>query len=122
MFALGLVVICIIFGAAGQILMKLGMAQIGEINDLVRLLSPNNIFHMLTNPYVLGGLLLYAVSFILWLGALSSLDVSFMYPMLSLAYVIAAVAAFVFLKEDITLIRWAGIGLVVAGCFMIGRT
>jgi len=122
MFALGLVIICIIFGAIGQISMKTGMAQIGEINDFRGFINLNTIFHILTNVYVLLGLLLYAVSAFLWLGALSTLDVSFMYPLLSLAYVITAILAFVVLKENITLIRWVGIALVVAGCFLIVRT
>lgn len=122
MFALTLVMICIVFGAIGQILMKSGMAQIGEIQDIGGFINLNTIFHILTNVYVLFGLLLYAVSAFLWLGALSTLDVSYMYPLLSLAYVITAILAFVFLKENITLIRWVGIALVVAGCFLIVRT
>jgi len=122
MFALTLVMICIIFGAVGQILMKSGMAQIGEINDLEGFINLNTIFYIITNAYVLSGLLLYAVSAFLWLGALSILDVSYMYPLLSLAYVITAMFAFVLLKENITLFRWVGIALVVAGGFLITRS
>ena len=122
MFALGLVMICIIFGAIGQISMKTGMTQIGEINDFGKFINLNTIFQIITNPYIFGGLLLYAISAFLWLGALSTLDVSYMYPLLSLAYVITAVLAFVFLKENITLFRWVGIALVVAGCFLIVKT
>jgi len=117
MFALTLVMICIVFGAVGQILMKSSMAQIGEINDLEGFINLNTIFYIITNVYVLSGLLLYAVSAFLWLGALSILDVSYMYPLLSLAYVITAMFAFVLLKENITLFRWVGIALVVAGVF-----
>lgn len=122
MFALSLVMICIIFGAIGQILMKSGMSQIGEINDFGGFISLNIMLHILTNIYVLVGLLLYAVSAFLWLGALSTLDVSYMYPLLGLAYVMTAILAFVFLKENITLFRWVGIALVVAGCFLIIRS
>jgi len=122
MFALSLVAICIVFGAVGQILMKTGMSQIGQIHGLRELVAPGTVFHMFTNGYVIGGLLLYAVSAFLWLGALSILDVSFMYPLLSLAYVLTAVLAFIFLKEQITLFRVGGIVLVVIGCFMILRT
>jgi drug/metabolite transporter (DMT)-like permease len=122
MFALILVAICIIFGAGGQILMKTGMSQISQIGGLSKLLSPDTLISIITNLYVLGGLLLYGISAFLWLGALSTLDVSFMYPLLSLGYVIVAVLAFMFLKEDITLLRIGGILLVVGGCFMILKT
>lgn len=122
MFALTLVMICIVFGAIGQILMKSGMAQIDEIKSIGGFINLNTIFHIITNVYVLFGLLLYAVSAFLWLAALSTLDVSYMYPLLSLAYVMTAILAFVFLKENITLFRWVGIALVVAGCFLIIRS
>jgi drug/metabolite transporter (DMT)-like permease len=122
MLALSLVAICIVFGAVGQILMKNGMSQVGQIGSLGKLISLQTILRVFSNPYVIGGLFLYAIGAFLWLGALSSLDVSFMYPLVSLGYVLTAVLAFVFLKEDITLIRWGGIVLIVLGSFMILRT
>ena len=122
MFALSLVAICIVFGAVGQILMKTGMSQIGQIGDLGKLFSSSTIFSIFTNIYVIGGLLLYATASFLWLGALSTFNVSLMYPLLSLAYVVVAILGFIFLKEDITLLRWAGIALVVVGCFMVARS
>lgn len=122
MFALTLVFICIILAALGQISMKKGMTQIDKIDNLSDLIKPSTLFHMLTNIYVFIGLLLYAVSAFLWLGALSQLDVSLMYPLLSLGYVITAILAFIFLKENITLLRWLGIVLVVIGSFLVIRT
>ena len=122
MFALSLVMVSIVLAAFGQIAMKSGMSQIEEIKDFRELFNLNTFFDIFTNFYVLSGLLLYVVSLILWLGALSTLDVSYMYPLISLGYVITAILAFIFLKEDITLFRWVGIALVVIGCFMIVRT
>lgn len=122
MFALSLVLICVFFAAIGQTVMKSGMSQVGEIGSLGQLFNLSTLFHIFTNPRVLTGIFLYAVSAILWLGALSTLNVSFMYPLVSLAYVITAIIAFIFLKENITLLRWAGIFLVVGGCFLIART
>jgi len=122
MFVLILVALCVILGAFGQILMKGGMSQVGSIGSAGQLFNLGTMFHMFTNPRVLSGLFLYGVSAIMWLGALSQLDVSFMYPMLSLGYVVAAILAFIFLKENITLLRGVGIVVVVIGCFLISRT
>ena len=122
MFALILVFICIIGSVVGQIAMKSGMSEIGKIQDLRQLMNYGTLFHIFTNIRVLTGLLIYAASAILWLGALSTLNVSVMYPLLSLAYVFTAVAAFIFLKENIGLFNWVGIILVVAGSFLILRT
>lgn len=101
--------------------MKTGMAQIDEIKDFGGLINLNILFKIVTNVYVLIGLLLYAVSAFLWLGALSTLYISYMYPLLSLTYVITAILAFLFLKENNTLIRWVGIVLVVIGMFRKNR-
>lgn len=121
-FALTLVLICIFAGAMGQIAMKSGMSQVGEIGSVGQLFNLGTLFHIFTNPRVLTGLFLYAIAAILWLGAMSTLNISFMYPLMSLAYVVTAIVAFIFLKENITLLRWAGIFLVVGGCFLITRT
>lgn len=121
-FALTLVLICVFLSAMGQITMKNGMNQLGEISSAGQLFNVGTLFHMFTNPYVLGGTCLYVVSLLLWLGAMSTLDISLMYPLASLAYVIVAIIAFIFLKEDITLLRWMGIFMVMGGCFLITRT
>ena len=122
MFALTLVIICIFAGALGQICWKHAMSNMATINNTGDILQFKMLFEIFTNKWVILGLILYATSTILWLGALSTLDVSFMYPLLSLGYVITAILAFVFLNEDIALLRWVGIVLVVAGCFLIVRT
>lgn len=122
MFAFGLVVICIILGALGQISMKNGMNQLNEIESVKELLDLRTIIDVISNKYVFSGLVLYAVGAFLWLGALSTLEVSFMYPMLSLAYVVTALFALAFLGESVTLFRWAGIALIVIGCFLIAKS
>jgi drug/metabolite transporter (DMT)-like permease len=53
---------------------------------------------------------------------MSSLEVSYMYPLLSLGYVVTAALAFIFIGENITLLRWAGIVLILSGCFLITRS
>jgi drug/metabolite transporter (DMT)-like permease len=122
MFAIGLVLICVVFGALGQVSMKAGMRQVQQIDDFSDLLNLSTVMQIFGNFYVMGGLFLYMVSAFLWLGALSTLDVSSMYPLLSLAYVVTAVFAVVFLGEMVTIYRWAGIALVVIGCILIVRS
>jgi drug/metabolite transporter (DMT)-like permease len=122
MFAIGLVLVCVVFGALGQISMKAGMRQVPQINSVSDLLDPSIIMEIFTNFYVMGGLVLYMVSAFLWLGALSTLDVSSIYPLLSLAYVVTAVFAVAFLGEVVALYKWAGIALVVIGCALIVRS
>jgi drug/metabolite transporter (DMT)-like permease len=122
MFALTLVMICVLAGATGQIFWKTGMSGMGRINGMGDLLQVKTVLDIFTNKFIIFGVFLYAVSVFLWLGAMSTLDVSFMYPLLSLGYIVTAILAFVFIGENVTLLRWAGIVVIIAGCFMITKS
>lgn len=122
MFAIILVLICVFVGAFGQIIWKQGMSKMDKIQGVEDLLDIKMIINMFANKYVLLGMLLYGSAFVLWLSAMSTLDISFMYPLLSLAYVITAIMAVLFLGEQVSAVRWAGIIMVVMGCLLISRS
>lgn len=117
---LTIVFICVLFGAAGQIMLKNGITKLGglELSEIFSL----RLFTVLFNPWIFFGIALYAVSMILWLVALSSLDVSFIYPLISIGYIVTAVFAMIFLKEQVGILRWMGIFLIVGGSFLILRS
>ena len=119
MFPYLLLAACILVGSVGQLFMKSGMAQVGEISSVGALLNPHTVWSMVTNIRVVGGLLFEVMAVFLWLGALSSLDVSVMYPLTSLGIVLAALLALVFLGEHVSALRWTGIALVASGSFLI---
>lgn len=121
-FAITLVLICVLVGAFGQIIWKQGMSSIDKINGFDDLLKFKTISNIITNKYIFLGVLLYGLAFILWLAAMSTLDISFMYPMLSLAYVATAFMAIIFLGEHVSIVRWMGIIMVILGCFFISRS
>lgn len=109
----------IALAAAGQIFMKYGMRMIGSfpVRELFgRLLS------MVFNPFVFSGLCLFVVSSVIWLVVLSRLELSFVYPMVSIAYVVVAIASYFLLGEAVTIIRWAGILTICIGVFLISRS
>ena len=43
------------------------------------------------------------------------------YPLVSLSYVLGMVAAIVFFHEDVNLVKWIGVGMIMFGCFLIAR-
>jgi multidrug transporter EmrE-like cation transporter len=73
-------------------------------------------------PHILGGLACYAVSVVVWIIALSRVPVSIAYPMLSIGYVVNAIAAWYLLGEAVTPMRMAGIGIIVLGVFIVARS
>src|SRR5262245_31161396 len=73
-------------------------------------------------PHILGGLACYAVSVVVWIIALSRVPVSIAYPMLSIGYVVNAIAAWQLLGESLSPLRLSGIGVIVVGVFMVARS
>ena len=102
---------------AGQILMKVGMGQVGGIDTF----NLTRLTNMLLNPFVFTGIGSYGVGFIAYLFALSKLEQSFAYPMFSLGYVLVAVFNWVFLHEPFSMTRLAGVVVIVFGVWLLGR-
>ena len=73
-------------------------------------------------PHILGGLACYVISVVVWVIALSRVPVSIAYPMLSIGYVVNAIAAWWLLGEAVTPMRLAGIAIIVVGVFVVARS
>lgn len=109
----------ILLAVTGQLLMKKGMLLFGTfpVRELLFKIIP-----MFLNPFVFFGLACFGASAILWLVVLSRLELSLVYPMVSVAYIVVALASWFFFKENVTLIRWLGILVIVFGVFLISRS
>jgi multidrug transporter EmrE-like cation transporter len=68
------------------------------------------------------GLFCYGVSVVVWILALSRVDVSIAYPMLSIGYIVNAFAAWALFGEALTPMRLLGIGVIVLGVFILARS
>ena len=114
-----LLIISISLAIVGQLLMKKGMIIFGAfpVSQLHLKVIP-----MILNPYVFLGLAAFSVSAIFWLVVLSRLDLSLVYPLVSIGYILVALLSAIFFKENITLIRWIGIMMICAGVFFISRS
>lgn len=119
MYAFVLVGGCILLGSFGQVMMKTGMSGLEPITSFRQLLNLDTLSAIAGSRHVLFGLLAYALAAVLWLVVLSVAQLSLVYPLLSLTYVLVAVLSVVLLGEDVGLQRWAGIALVVIGCGLV---
>jgi multidrug transporter EmrE-like cation transporter len=57
-----------------------------------------------------------------WILALSRVEVSIAYPMLSIGYVVNAIAAWMLFGEDLNMARVAGIGVIIVGVWLVARS
>jgi multidrug transporter EmrE-like cation transporter len=58
----------------------------------------------------------------MWIAALSKVPVSVAYPMLSIGYVVNAIAAYYLLNEDLGPQKLVGIGIIIIGVFIVARS
>ena len=72
------------------------MLQVGEMNMLR---MAYNIGLLASNIWFWIAMFCYVVSFILWMSVLSKAQVSFVYPFLSIGYVLSAVAGYLFVRR-----------------------
>lgn len=114
-----LIFLSVLIGVAGQLLMKHGVTQIGEVSSLGAL---NFLLRAALSPWIVGGIIAYVIGTIFWLFILSKVNVSYAYPMLSLGYVLLLFFAAFFLGEQVSPIRYAGVILIVLGVFLITRS
>ena len=107
--------------AAAQLLLKAGTNRVGEFAFALENLGPIGS-RLASSPFILGGLACYVVSVVVWILALSRVPVSVAYPMLSVGYVVNAVAAWMLFGESLTAQKLVGIGFIVIGVFLVARS
>ena len=115
-------VLCgVLLNAAAQLLLKAGTNAVGAFEFTARgfaVVGPRLAFE----PHIMGGLLCYVISVAVWIMALSRVEVSIAYPMLSIGYVVNAVAAWYLFGEAVTGTRLAGIAFIIVGVVIVARS
>lgn len=111
----------VLLNAGAQLLLKAGTNALGVIT-LTREDWLDQFGRMAVEPHVAGGIACYAVSVVVWIIGLSRVPVSIAYPMLSLGYIVNAIAAHYIFGESVTLARWLGIGFIIIGVWLVARS
>jgi multidrug transporter EmrE-like cation transporter len=119
--AFSLVLTGVLLNAAAQLLLKAGTNRIGEFAFSLANVVPVGL-KVASSPFVLGGLACYAVSVVVWIMALSRVPVSVAYPMLSIGYIVNAVAAWLLFGESLAAQKLVGIGFIVVGVWLVARS
>lgn len=111
----------VLLNAAAQLLLKAGTNAIGTFAFTKGNILPIG-WQIATQPPIIGGLACYAVSVVVWIMALSRVEVSIAYPMLSIGYVVNAFAAWYLFGETLSLMKLLGIGIIVVGVYIVSRS
>jgi multidrug transporter EmrE-like cation transporter len=110
MKALPLILVGVLLNAFAQIAMKKGLQASGGLTwDLAALVRLG------LQPWTLACFACYAVSIVVWAGALNLVEVNFAYPFLALGFLANGLMSQSFLGESIPPLRWVALGVIVLG-------
>lgn len=107
-----LIMLNVLLLTAGQVLWKIGLNQAGGF-------SLANAVKVLFSPMILAGLFLYVIATGVWFMVLGKTDLSFAYPLQSMAYILGVIAALLIFKEAIPVTRWIGVGVIIFGVYLV---
>lgn len=117
----GLIITGVLLNAFAQLALKASVREMGEIKLSLTGAWPVTQQLML-EPSLWLGLFLYGISVIIWILALSRVDVSIAYPMLSIGYIVNAIFAWYLFGEALTVERLTGIGVIILGVYILARS
>ena|SRR3990172_6425090 len=119
---LRLLIVSVTLNVTANILLKKGVMSFGGISA-----SKAELLTSLTkaafSPFIIGGLVLYGLSFVIWLRVLSFNDLSRAYPIFaSVVFLMTTLGSIKFLNEDVSAMRFVGIIVMLAGIFIVARS
>ena len=116
-----LILVGVLLGAAGQLFLKAGTNRVG-----VFAFSAGNIvsagLRLAFDPRVVAGVGCYVAGVMVWILALSRVEVSIAYPMVSIGYIFNALAARLLFGEAVSSARLVGIGIIMLGVCIVAAS
>ena len=113
------ILISVLLAVIAQLSFKKGV-QHSRITE-----SQKHFFSMMQlvfGRYVFFGFLMYGISTIFWLIALSKLELSYAFPFISLALVLTSIFGVLVFKEKLSFYRKLGIGIICVGILLIAQS
>jgi drug/metabolite transporter (DMT)-like permease len=116
---IAILLIGLVLEAVGVVFLSQGLHEIGEVKKI----STGEIARIIArgagNRNILLGVFFEACFFGVLLYLLSQKDVSLVWPLTSLGFVITALAARLVRHEEISALRWAGVIVIVIGAALV---
>lgn len=112
-----LILVSVAMGAFAQLMLKIGVNSLEAIE-----ISVIGIIKLIFTPLIFMGLLLYFLSTITWLVALTKTELSYAYPFIAAGYGIVAYFGWQFLNESFGILRIIGIAVIMVGVAFVSAS
>lgn len=108
-----------VFVVAGHLLIKAGLISLVPPAANSGFIS--RVLNAALHPPVIIGLLIYMMGTVCWMRAVSMKEISFLYPISSINYVLVAMASVLLFQEVLSPKRLGGVALIVLGMILMNR-
>jgi multidrug transporter EmrE-like cation transporter len=112
---------CVCLSVIAQFLIKAGLSSVPVQAALATPGSLRAVVAAAANLQVVGGLMLYTLGAVVWLGVLARWDVSKAYPLEGLGFALAVLVGFL-IGEQVSAIRVLGTLLICAGVYLVSSS
>jgi drug/metabolite transporter (DMT)-like permease len=112
--------VALVLEALGVVYLSKGLKEIGGPPDSTARELGRLVVRGATNRALLLGIALEAAFFLMLLVLLRRHDVSLIWPLTSLGFVLTVLAAKFIRHEDVSALRWTGVALIVMGAALVG--
>jgi multidrug transporter EmrE-like cation transporter len=109
----------VIFNAFAQLALKAGAEKIGYLDANSNIISS---LKLAINLPIFIGLLCYAISVGVWVVALSRVQVSIAYPILSLGYIVVSILAYFYFNEPLSTHKFISMLVIIFGVYLLSRS
>ena len=122
MLNIAIIISSVTLNALAQVFLKLGMGTA----DLPAQWTAGATFRLALwaalNPYIVTGLVCYALSVLIWMYVLAYNEVSYAYPFLSVGFALVTVLGWMIFDDTLSVQRILGISLICLGVVLVSRT
>ncbi len=117
-----LVTVVIVLVTYGQLIIKYEVNRMGAVplDNIKEAIGYG--FSALTSLYILSGLLAAALAALAWIAALSRYELSSVYPLLSLNFVLVPLLSVHFFGESMDVFKLVGAAIIVFGVFVFSAS
>jgi multidrug transporter EmrE-like cation transporter len=119
---LGFILSSVALSAIAQLLLKLGMSGATVQQAFGQSQPLEAAWTVATNPWVIAGLVLYALGAVVWLAVLAQAELSFAYPFVGVGFIFTMILGWSVLGESLGAARLTGTLLVVSGVWLISKS
>jgi multidrug transporter EmrE-like cation transporter len=113
-----LLFISIAIGIAGQLVLKHGMNKHGKTSISFKHFI-SDVWNIYFHRWIILGVILYAGSLPLWIMALSKIDLSYAYPLVSINFIAITLLSKLLFKEKVTRFRWISVFTILLGVILL---